>query len=351
MGSQCGDAMIEHAAGYRLGYLQFNDDGDYAEPGQLERVLADIETASANGLILVAFTHGWKENSGAQRWSVGAFKSMLSEIAGREGRLAAEQSRVARNVAGVFLGWPGRSSALPGFSGLTFFDRGDAAERIARSDDFGDALLRLKAVRDAVPTADGSPGNQPGNQLILVGHSLGATMLYQRLAHEPLRSSGAILSPIADLVLLLSPAIPASDVRTLEQLALADRIVLPPILAITSEDDATLRYAFPLGQWLNGADDGSGGNGLAQLQAMGLHVPLITHRLELSGQGLSLIPTGAKSRHPELLQITVSDAIMTGHKDIANPRLVDFIAGVTALQIDSRFSRAALALAFPDRNP
>ncbi len=336
----CSQSMIEHDANFRLGYLQFDEDGRYADAAQLQHVLADIGAASDAGLILVAFTHGWKEDAGAARWSVTGFKTLLAAIAGRERALAAREGRTARQVAGVFLGWPGRVAAPPGLAGLTWFNREDAAERVALGD-YGDALLRLKALRDA-PTE-----RAPGHQLILVGHSLGAAMLYRRLVQAPLRKPGAVREPVADLVLLLSPAIAAVDVAALDRLAQADASALPPILAITSERDATLRLAFPLGQWLENprANDG------AERQAMGLQAPLITHRLDWQGARPALTATGASAANSVLWQIAASDAVMQGHKDIANPRLVDFMAGVMALQLDNRFSRASLAGAFPVASP
>jgi hypothetical protein len=343
VGGLCGQAMIEQAPDYRLGYVQFADDGRYAQAGQLERVLADIRDASDNGLVLVGFTHGWKEDAGADRWSVSAFKSMLAAVSAREHRLAAAQARRPRLVAGVFLGWPGHSATLPGLNGLTWFDRADAAGRIARGD-YGDALLRLRQLRDNPPAGTGAPGNQ----LILVGHSLGANMLYQRLAREPLRDTGVILAPLADLVLLLSPAIPAADARALAELPAADRAVLPPIMAITSEADSTLRLAFPLARWLlDRQQPANGPGGPGSLQAMGVYAPLVTHRLASNGAGFTLVATGAQDDHPDIFQIAASQGVMQGHKDIANPRLVDFIAEVTALQLDNRLSQAALASAFP----
>jgi hypothetical protein len=339
-GAGCGQAMIEHDARFRLGYLQFGDDGRYADPAQLQHVLADIEAASDAGLILVAFTHGWKEDAGAARWSVTGFKTLLGAIAERERHLATAQARAPRQVAGVFLGWAGRSPALPGLAGLTWFGREDAAERIALGD-YGDALLRMKTLRDT-PT-----NSLPGNQLILVGHSLGATMLYRRLVQAPLRKPGAVREPVADLVLLLSPAIPAADVAALDRLAQADASALPPILAITSESDATLRLAFPLGQWLENPRV----NDAAERQAMGLQASLITHRLDWQSARPALSATGAPAANPALWQIAASDAVMQGHKDIANPRLLSFMAEVMALQLDNRYSRTALAGAFPAVSP
>ncbi len=341
LGHGCDDAMIEHGDGYRLGYVQFNDDGQYAQPGQLQQVVDDIRASSSTtGLILVAFTHGWKEDSGANRWSVKAFKSMLAAINQREQILAISQLRDARQVAGVFLGWPGHTGTLPGLVGLTWFNREDAAERVALGD-YGDALLQLKQLRD-----DTTRDNL-NNQLVLVGHSLGATMLYHRLVQEPLRDGSVVLSPIADLVLLLSPAIPAEDAHKLSELPLADRSVMPRIIAITSESDVTLRLAFPLGQWLENPIAVSGMNREAKMQAMGLHEPLNTHRLVTEGKSLALLPIRPESDATGLLQVSASHDVMQGHKDIANPRLVDFIAEVTALQIDNRLSRATLSLAFP----
>lgn len=342
MGSGCNQAMIERAADYHLGYVQFDDDGRYAQPGQVERVMDEIGAASGQGLILVGFTHGWKEDAGADRWSVSAFKAMLTAIAEQEHRLATATGQPPRQVAGVFLGWPGRTTALPGLTGLTWFDRENAAERIARGD-YGDALLRLKQLRDT--PASGNADSQSGNQLILIGHSLGSAMLYQRLVKEPLRGAGAVLTPVADLVLLLSPSIPAADVAALDTLSPADRAALPPIMAVTSEGDTTLRMAFPLGQWLENPSTTASTRGHAR--AMGLYPPLVTHRLALNGSALSLKATSTRTGESGLLQITASHGVMRGHKDIANPWLVGFIGDVTALQISNRFSRAALANAFP----
>lgn len=328
--------MIEHGDGYHLGYVQFSEEGRYAQPGQIDQVMANISTASDKGLILVAFTHGWKQTADSDSWSVRAFRDMLGAIAVREGQLAAYQSRAARQVAGIFLGWPGHVSTFPGLNGLTWFDRQAVAQRIA-SGDFGELLLQLKALRE----------QHADSRLILAGHSLGAAMIYQRLADEPLRSPDSILSPLADLVLLLSPAVPASEVAKLAALSTADRAVLPPIMAITSEADSTLRMAFPLAQWLDRSPEDPEPDSPAGYRAMGTYGPMITHRLFMDGGRHALSPTAGSAHDLPVVQISASAEILRGHKDIANPRLVAFIAEVTALLNDDRLSRAALASAFP----
>lgn len=171
-------------------------------------------------------------------------------------------------------------------------------------------------------------------------------MLYQRLAQQPLRGEGAVLTPLADLVLLLSPAIPAEYVNQLNNLSAADYSVLPPIIAITSENDVTLRLAFPLGQWLENPRAVSGANSDAKRQAMGVYKPLNTHRLALEDNHLTLVAHEPGGDAAKLLQVSASVGVMQGHKDIANPHLVDFIAGVTSLQMDNRLSHATLSRVF-----
>jgi hypothetical protein len=109
---------------YKLGVIEFGELGSYADAreGELNDTVELLKNTERP--LLVVYIHGWLNN--ATSGDVGNFRGFLSRLA---------QSRQVKihhyNVFGVYFAWPGKTLALPYLDYLTFWNRKQAAERIA----------------------------------------------------------------------------------------------------------------------------------------------------------------------------------------------------------------------------
>ena len=110
--------------------------------------------------LLVVYIHGWLNN--ATSGDVGNFKGFLSRLS------QSKQVRIHHyNVFGVYFGWPGKSLDIPYLKYLTFWNRKQAAERIASNGDCLDAIEQLSEMARL----------HENNYVFLIGHSFGGLIL------------------------------------------------------------------------------------------------------------------------------------------------------------------------------
>jgi hypothetical protein len=199
---------------------------------------------------VVVYIHGWHHNASPDDSNVQAFHTALA---------AASRWNEDREVRGVYVGWRGESVGIPGLNYLTFWDRKSTSEEVGRGG-LLEFLLRLEMAVKKRSERD---------RLILVGHSFGASVAFNSLAHVFLQrfmdgvhaKDGAPKSRFkgyGDLVVLINPAIEAmrympfhSAIRYYAQTAndrpkadFANEKV-PRLLVLSSEGDWATRIAFP----------------------------------------------------------------------------------------------------------
>jgi len=178
-------------------------------------------------------------------------------------------------VIGVYVGWRGESWTLPLVRYTTFWDRKNTSEEIGRGS-LVEFLTRLERAT--------KPDPQSRHKLMLVGHSFGASVVFnsmsqlllarflldaEKLAAERTgsahsQSKPGLVSGYGDLVVLVNPAIEATRIMpffgalnefTVKQYS-AKQIDLfaqgqpPRLLILSSEGDWATRGTFPIGRAL-----------------------------------------------------------------------------------------------------
>lgn len=250
---------IETNAGFNIGYVEFDDQGWFWSHKQWQAVKNEIETEAkndTNGLTIIVFVHGWKNNADFDNTNVETFRTVLTNLSGILKK---------RKVFGVYVGWRGwsvKSDFFPVPLGeeMSFYNRKNAAERIGHQGSATQVFTELSVMQDEFNTRT----NLPRTELIIIGHSFGGQLVFsaisqiltERLVMATRDNGKDRVRSLGDLVILLNPAFEASQYNNLISLATSPDIVYPPdqapVLAIlTSKTDWATGLAFPLGMHLS----------------------------------------------------------------------------------------------------
>jgi len=246
----CKDATIEDhkVDNYSLAFVEFDDQGSLWDREQLDMVInrIDQEGEKPNGLLLVVFIHGWKNNAEFENGNVKDFRESLSELARLEKE--AESSKYqARNIMGLYVGWRGLSVYAPGIKEFTFWDRKNAAERVGH----GAVTEFLIKIENAARRAKVNNGY---TDLVIIGHSFGGSIIYSALSQimmERMTIPDNQNRGFGDLVVMLNPAIEAARFTPLQQLAATQKYSegsYPILVILTSEADWATKKTFKMGR-------------------------------------------------------------------------------------------------------
>ncbi|WP_213804728.1 hypothetical protein [Granulicella sp. dw_53] len=367
-------------AHFKLGVIEFDDMGEswekctsLTDPSncQLTRTLDLIhkEKESGHDVIVVVFTHGWKNNASPgneEKKNLRDFKLLMEQLSSGEPTLLANMQKdagqssppqKARSYIGVYMAWRGQS--LAGDVVTTFWNRRDAAQRVGSSD-FAEAIYRIMGA---------TKENSPNSRIVVVGHSFGARALETALTNTFVSllvpqpdSQGQthpleLLSP-ADLILYVNSA--NDSFRTKQMIELMKRTNFrverqdgvggqyegPLFLSVTSTGDSATGVAFPLGQSLSALRKsfrGVYGDAAPQspsqktffTQTPG-HIPYLrSHevrpitlpcqsqaelfRFDVKGQCYELTPVERRWNDSPFWVVTVPPTIIRDHSDIFNP--------------------------------
>jgi hypothetical protein len=174
---------------YKLSAIEFGELGSYADPskGELNNTIQLLKNTERP--LLVVYIHGWLNN--ATSGDVGNFKGFLSRLS------QSNQVRIHHyNVFGVYFAWPGKSLDIPYLQYLTFWNRKQAAERIASNGDCLDAIEELSQTARV----------HESNYVFLIGHSFGGLILERTVEHTLRTLQGEKVRPPWDLAMMLNPA-------------------------------------------------------------------------------------------------------------------------------------------------
>lgn len=248
---------IVKGAGYTLGFVEFDDQGEPWSPAQAERVIDVIERANRtkNGALVMAFVHGWKNNASPEQEqkdgsALNGFNKLLTETVRQ---VNAQYPTSPPPVVGVYIGWRGQSAkAMQVFS---FYGRRRAAARVAGTAATG-TLFEILSVAN----------RNPASRVALIGHSFGGLVVEEVVSDV---MAGLLLGSAdietdfpADLVLLLNPASASVQAKQLVDLLIRKGITLyrvdangkryerPLLISVTSVADSATRVAFPMGTTL-----------------------------------------------------------------------------------------------------
>ncbi len=398
-------AVIESNADFKLGYIEFDDQGclwDDRQRTVVEQMIRDeagIGSSNPQGIILVAFVHGWKDNASYDGAGVSACKQILTQLSAAE---QVQTDHPARKVVGVYLGWRGLSETIEPFEELSFWGRKNTAHKVGGYGAMTALLVDLENIQKA--SLISLPVNAPRTEFIIIGHSFGGAAVYsalsqiitERFVNTLQKQPPQRLSPLGDQIILLNPAFEALRHWDLNQMALAIQQYPQdqrPVLSIfTSQGDWATHYMFPIGQFFSTLLDRSRDSEqwTAGSETVGWYKPFLTHDLEyktpaspadmqtstlnptthkhefhnrtqlmlslnnVKAQRAKWNPNGPAARtytfddtvlkpiasfHPgdPFLIVSVDPHIMADHSDIANPVLINFIREyVQFCQIDAK---------------
>ena len=265
----CADRAIQEyrpangsAPGFSLGFIEFDDQGQLFDRGQMYAVLDYIaRQAAEDDFLAVVYVHGWKHNAHEGDNNIDHFRDALLRLSATEAALSQAQHKSARRVLGVYLGWRGESVSLPVLDNLTFWDRKNTAHKVGHGE-VTETLNRLDQLRQTRDALSGT--GQSRSRLIVVGHSFGGAVVFsaleQVLEERFVRTSGAAgtdadIVGFGNLVVLVNPAFeallysPLSDMST--ERASYFESQLPVLAIMTSEADDATGIAFPIGRWFS----------------------------------------------------------------------------------------------------
>lgn len=207
--------------------------------------------------LIVLFVHGWTHNAREGDPNYVDFKAMISELS----------KDSTKQVVGVYVTW-NASTGNAVLDLASFWSRQRIADRITQSG----VITRIVSM---ISTNRSHSGHR--DQFIAIGHSFGARMLFAAI-NPPMIFAAANAFPkaephvykdidaVADAVVLLNPAFEASRYATINGIMRNEETFSPtqrPLLvAISTDNDWSTRYLFPLGQYLGFSFDWRAGTTL-----------------------------------------------------------------------------------------
>ena len=298
---------------YYLAFVEVDEFGEMFDHRQLDHAMAliheakrdsqtkaltlDGRTVSTHNAIVVTFIHGWKNNASDNSGNVWGFRDALADLA--DNMEEAQKKRGALDgekpepVVGIYIGWRGSVTNLGVVKEFTFFDRRNAAARIPGAhltEILREIIYETKACikpQDSTGNTEQCPKDStegPGTKslAVIVGHSFGGLVLEHTLTQavtavlldrEAVRKDrqerdekaekGNFIKPVADLIVMVNEAAPATESKQLLDLLKRHGMQLcvdidpktmhcnenqPLFLSITSVGDWATGLTLPIGQ-------------------------------------------------------------------------------------------------------
>lgn len=158
---------------YKLAFIEFGDQGSPLDNSQRKAALEVIHKAERP--LLFVYIHGWQNN--ANSGDVCKFEHFLDSVSSFP-----EVAGQKANVIGIYIAWRGKDLTIPGLNLLTFYSRKAVGGQIAAQNSC------LATINELALAA-----REPSKKLhhcILLGHSFGALLLGNTIAHSILDASG-----------------------------------------------------------------------------------------------------------------------------------------------------------------
>lgn len=373
-------------ADYLLGFIEFDDQGELLDRKQMEAVIGAIEQESQQSgqdYLNVVFVHGWHHNAAPTDNNVQAFHHVLQQLAETEQIARTEARAPPRKLIGVYIGWRGESISTWGIQEATFWDRKNTAHKVGHGD-MTEVLNRLEGIRQKKNFRPSGP--QGESELVVVGHSFGAAVVYSALSQilvehfvrpESRTETSGTVEGFGNLVVLINPAFEAQLYSSLGDLSTErksyQRSQLPVLVEMTSEADTATGFWFPLGRRFstlfekervvertNGATNHNEGIDQKELnlRTVGHFEPYRTHDLRPAPSTAAPVTPGARvqsfanvaeewendgpgkqiqfpgtvltrtensvGQNPYLI-IRVDPALIPSHDDITDQRVIEFV--------------------------
>jgi len=289
---------IETNSDYKLGFVEFDDQGWFWATNQVRHVEQMVQTEAGigqtnntNGIVIVLFVHGWKDNAEYDNDGVVAFRSILEQLNKAE---QVQTNHPARRVVGVYAGWRGLSAELEPFKELSFWERKNTAHKVGGYGAMAQLMVELESVQQDSNNSLATnilATTASQTELIIIGHSFGGAAVYTAISeivterYVDTVERGEPLKPLGDQVILLNPAFEASRFYDLYQMAISTGLYPTnqrPVLSIfTSKGDWATHYAFPVGRFFSTVfeDNRNSKQRAADRDAVGWYDTFVTHDL------------------------------------------------------------------------
>jgi hypothetical protein len=199
----CRSSWAVRAPSHGINYVEIDEQGILHDRAAAEDALAFATAPPSDGArmaYVVVFVHGWHHDAAPGDANVQAFHRALASV---------RRWRPQADVRGIYIGWRGASLPVPLLRYLTFWERKNTSDEIGRGS-LLEFLLRLERSVKPAPASN--------NRLVLIGHSFGASVAFNSLAHihmqrfvEGLHATtpGERFRGYGDLTVLINPAIEA----------------------------------------------------------------------------------------------------------------------------------------------
>jgi hypothetical protein len=386
------NALQIHAPGeegeYRLGFVEYDDQGQLRDPRQMNAVLDEYQRLAAfDDVLLISFVHGWHHSAQPGDGNIVSFREMLTKLSLMEDIGSKQQGRKKRKVIGIYIGWRGDSISVPYVNTVTFWDRKNTAHDVGQQG-VTEVLLRLEEIVNVKKGIEEETPPPLTSRLVVIGHSFGGAVVYTSLqkiltdrfidSRESKTFQGDAKG-FGDLVVLMNPAFEAMRFSALYDLSQQGcrryfKSQLPKLAILTSEADYATKYAFSIGRSFSTLFEshvtlerhycnkpGAGGiqvmqikEGQADRNTVGHFKPYLTHRLNpatdnkersvdfqisqlqtIWAEHTNDIPVAFVGSQLEslnrtnplnpYLNITVNKELINDHNDIWRPQIIDFI--------------------------
>lgn len=296
----CSKAAIEVHDGYKISFVEFDDQGWFWNFDQLEATKNMIkEESKKDDLLIIIYIHGWKHNADYNDSNVIKFRDVLCKLyeidKNKGGKILGN-----RKIVGVYAGWRGLSATYEPFKTLSFWERKNTAHKVG----YGSMIDLLVSVENLQKAINKSPVKGHKTELVLIGHSFGGAVLYsalsqimsERLVTKVEYDKDKTLKSFGDLVIFLNPAFEASRYDNLNKLANSlkgkySEKQKPVMSVITSKGDIATQYAFPIGRFISTFfetyrnDEAHKYQRESDRKAVGWFDRFITHDLNYTGTG------------------------------------------------------------------
>lgn len=373
---------------YRLGFVEYDDQGQLRDPKQMKAVLnAYREISISEDVLLITFVHGWHHSAAPEDDNIASFRTMLTRLSQKEGLGSEQQDRSRRKILALYVGWRGDSIAVPGVNNVTFWDRKNTAHSVGQQG-VTEVLLKLEEIRNVKAGMEEENPPPINSRMVVIGHSFGGAVVYSSLQKvlldrfidsRPGKIFSGNASGFGDLVVLLNPAFEALRFTALYDVSQEDcrgyfATQLPRLVVLTSEADLATKYAFPTGRFFSTMFEshttlkrhyctrpGSAGmqpveikEGQAARHTIGHFEPYQTHRLipvegqplkaanlpvmqmqrdwsaqasesKLHFEGSQLVHKGVTVPLNPYLNVKVDEELIGGHNDIWGDEVINFI--------------------------
>jgi pimeloyl-ACP methyl ester carboxylesterase len=254
--AQSWQVQVAKPVPFSMNFVEIDEQGMLASRAQAEDAIANASIDEPEGSYVVVFVHGWHHNASSTDGNVQGFYDALA--------LSSRWNK-SRKIKGIYVGWRGDSLPVPGLRYITFWDRKNTSDEVGRGG-LLEFLLRLER-----GVKNGSNGR---NRLLLVGHSFGASVTFNALAHTYLQrfldgahsqESKPRFRGYGDLVVLINPAIEAmrympfqSAIEYYGQRTAPPRVdfsfeTRPALVILSSRGDVATRIAFPAARFVSTA--------------------------------------------------------------------------------------------------